>query len=63
MGKRRYNHIIEDWWRHQGAADRMQITGITVYDVQELFRITDEWWSSRTEKEKVEVYNDFFSDN
>lgn len=58
---KKYNHIIEDWWRHNGIADRMQASGIICTgDVSDYLQITDDWWESRTHEEKVEIYNEFF---
>lgn len=57
-------YIIESWWRHQGALDREQASGIK-YDwtnLAEYLDKTDEWWDSLTDKEKQEVYNEFFEE-
>ena len=63
----KYNHIIEDWWRHQGIWDREQASGILVenYDgeTELYFDATDRWWDSLTNKEKAEVYDEFFNEN
>lgn len=62
--KGKYNHNIEDWWRHCGIADRIQASGIwATTDVQDYLRITDDWWNSRTDTEKVEIYEEFFDEN
>lgn len=54
---------IEDWWRHNGIADRIQASGIYCYDdIQTYLQKTDDWWNSRTKKEKVEIYKEFFSE-
>ena len=59
----KYNHNIEDWWRHNGIADRIQASGIFCYDdVQFFFKKTDDWWDSLTDDEKKEVYEEFFSE-
>ncbi len=62
--KDKYNHNIEDWWRHCGVADRIQASGIwATTDVQDYLTITDNWWNSRTNTEKVEIYEEFFDEN
>lgn len=59
-------HIIESWWRHNGIWDRQQASGILVEDfdgeTQIYLDATDDWWDSLTDKEKKEVYEDFFSE-
>jgi hypothetical protein len=61
---KKYNHKIEDWWRHNGIADRIQASGMYCYDdVQTYFQKTDDWWNSRTPAEKVEIYEDFFNED
>ena len=63
MMKNKYNHVIEDWWRHCGVADRIQASGIwATTTVQDYLEQTDYWWNSRTYKEKVKIYNEFFSE-
>lgn len=61
-----YNHIIEDWWRHNGIWDREQASGILVenYDGETEFYLesTDDWWDGLTDEEKLEVYNEFFDE-
>lgn len=63
----RYNsYIIEDWWRHNGIWDREQASGILVenYDGETALYLesTDDWWDSLTDKQKLEVYNEFFEE-
>lgn len=54
---------IESWWRHNGIADRIQASGIyCVRDISNYLQITDDWWSSRTDKEKRKIYEDFFEE-
>lgn len=64
---KKYNHIIEDWWRHNGIWDREQASGYLVenYDGEtELYlEATDEWWESLSDEQKLEVYNEFFNEN
>lgn len=60
---KRYNHIIEDWWRHLGIADRIQASGMYCYDdIQTYLLKTDDWWDSRTSEEKAEIYEEFFNE-
>lgn len=64
----KYNHNIEDWWRHNGAYDREQASGIPYIrngkkePIGEYLKETDEWWNSLTNEEKAEVYEEFFSE-
>ena len=62
----KYNHIIEDWWRHNGIWDREQASGIPVEDFDGETEIylatTDEWWDSLTPGQKERVYDDFFEE-
>lgn len=62
----KYNHIIEDWWRHNGLWDRQEASGYLLenYDgeTQIYLEATDEWWESLTLKQKQEVYDKFFSE-
>ena len=53
---------IEDWWRHNGCWDREQASGITYSGEDEYLSITDNWWESLTDKEKEQVFVDFFED-
>lgn len=59
-----YNHEIEDWWRHLGTFDRQNATPLIFASLHEdaidYLRRTDEWWESLTQKEKEDVYFDFF---
>lgn len=63
----KYNHIIEDWWRHNGIWDREQASGYLVEDYDgetEIYlEATDEWWESLSDEQKLEVYNEFFNEN
>ena len=62
-----YNHIIEDWWRHNGIWDREQASGYLVEDYDgetEIYlEATDEWWESLSNEQKLKVYNEFFNEN
>lgn len=60
----KYNHNIEDWWRHNGIADRIQASGICCLtdDISYYFQKTDDWWDSLTDDEKKDVYEEFFSE-
>lgn len=62
-----YNHIIEDWWRHQGIWDREQASGILVEDFDGETAIylaaTDEWWDELSDKQKKDIYNEFFEED
>ena len=56
------NNIIESWWRHNGCFDREQASGIP-YNPEHAdayLSLTDEWWESLTNKEKQEIYEEFF---
>ena len=60
----KYNHNIEDWWRHNGIGDRIQASGIFCYDdIPTYLQKTDDWWNSRTNEEKAEIYEEFFSED
>ena len=63
----KYNYtIIEDWWRHLGCFDREQVTDIPYYgqdQINDYLYATDDWWDSLTDDEKLEKYNEFFSEN
>lgn len=63
----KYNHIIEDWWRHQGIWDREQASGILVENFDGETEIyldaTDRWWDGLTAEQKQEVYDEFFNEN
>lgn len=53
---------IESWWQNAGIADRIQASGIwATTDMQDYFRITDDWWHSRTDKEKKKIYKEFYN--
>lgn len=62
-----YNHIIENWWRHNGIWDREQASGILVEnfdgETDIYLESTDAWWESLTDEEKKEVYEEFFNEN
>ena len=64
---KKYNHIIEDWWRHNGSWDREQASGYLVEDYDgetEIYlEATDEWWESLSNEQKLKVYNEFFNEN
>lgn len=57
-------NTIESWWQHNGIWDREQASGILVenYDGETALYLesTDDWWDSLTDKQKLEVYNEFF---
>lgn len=59
-------NIIESWWRHNGIWDRQDASGIRVEDYDGetslYMESTDDWWDSLTDKQKQEVYEDFFSE-
>jgi hypothetical protein len=59
-------NIIESWWRHNGIWDREQASGILVenYDGETALYLesTDAWWDSLSDKQKQEVYEDFFNE-
>ena len=55
---------LDNWWRHNGIYDRIQASNIwATTDVSDYLRITDDWWFSRTKKEKIQIYKDFFNEN
>lgn len=59
----KYNHNIEDWWRHNGIFDREQASDIQYQGHEEDYlQITDDWWDSLTDDEKKDVYEEFFSE-
>jgi hypothetical protein len=63
----KYNYtIIESWWRHNGIWDREQASGILVENFdgeRELYLdATDDWWDELSDREKLEVYNEFFEE-
>ena len=55
---------IENWWKHNGCYDREQASGIPYNrgNVAEYLQITDDWWDSLSSYEKLNVYEDFFSE-
>ena len=59
----KYNHNIEDWWRHNGCYDRQQASGIPYDgDDEDYLQKTDDWWNDLTAEDKEDVYNDFFTE-
>jgi len=59
----KYNHNIEDWWRHLGTYDREQIIGLDCHNVQQFHTYTDIWWNGLTDEEKAKIYEDFFDES
>jgi hypothetical protein len=64
----KYNYtIIESWWRHNGCWDREQASGIPYEDfdgeVGIYLQVTDDWWDGLSDKEKLDVYNEFFDES
>lgn len=57
------SQIIEKWWRGLGCWDRYNVCYIK-YDgnIGEYLDKTDDWWDSKTTKEKEELYNEFFEE-
>ena len=57
---------IESWWRHNGAFDRAQASGIPyesgVTNLAEYLNNTDDWWDGLSDEKKKEVYEEFFSE-
>lgn len=55
---------IENWWKHNGCWDREQASGISYNrgNVVDYLQITDDWWDSLSTNEKLNVYEDFFSE-
>ena len=53
---------IESWWRHNGCWDREQASGIPYNREDDYLSITDNWWNSLTDGEKLQVFIDFFED-
>lgn len=53
---------VDDWWKHAGAFDRSQVTGIPYADddTAEYLGFTDDWWENLSDEEKLEAYEDFF---
>lgn len=60
----KYNHTIEDWWRHLGCYDREQASGIAYVKghPQIHLQLTDKWWNALTNEKKEEIYEEFFSE-
>lgn len=59
-----YNHTIEDWWRHLGALDREQVSGIPYSASDDSFlQKTDDWWEALPDEKKLETYEEFFDEN
>ncbi len=57
--------IIEEWWRHNGTWDRYCASHIQKEDdeqVEDYISRTDDWWGTLTDEQKVELYNEFFSE-
>lgn len=54
---------IEGWWRHCGAYDRQQASGIP-YDgnVMSYLQKTDDWWDELNWEERRAIYEEFFSE-
>ncbi len=59
----KYNHIIEDWWRHLGIYDREEVKGLNCHDVQQFLTDTDNWWNGLSYEEKEKIYEDFFDES
>lgn len=53
---------IEDWWRHNGCWDREQASGIPYNGNGDYLSKTDDWWESLSDREKEQVFIDFFED-
>jgi hypothetical protein len=60
----KYNHNIEDWWRHLGCYDREQASGISYVKGHTAIhlQLTDAWWESLSNEQKAEVYEDFLNE-
>lgn len=58
-------NIIENWWRHNGALDREQASGIPYNweSLCEYLNKTDDWWDGLSDDEKKEVYENFFDES
>lgn len=58
-------NTIENWWKHLGCYDREQASNIEYDNVDcgKFLTETDDWWDSLTDKEKENVYEEFFSEN
>ena len=56
--------VVESWWKHNGCYDREQASGYP-YDgkAEDYLMKTDVWWETLTDDEKIEVYEEFFSEN
>ena len=53
---------INEWWRHNGNYDREQASGIPYDGQDDYLKTTDDWWDGLSDKEKEEVYSEFFSE-
>lgn len=56
-------YVVENWWRHNGAWDRAQASGIPYCGQDNYFVTTDYWWWGLSDKEKKQVYEEFFNEN
>lgn len=57
------NCIIEKWWRSLGNWDRSQVCGVKFNgNTWTYLEFTDNWWNERSDKEKEELYNEFFEE-
>ena len=56
--------VVESWWKHNGCYDREQASGYP-YDgkAEDYLAKTDVWWETLTDDEKINVYEEFFSEN
>lgn len=55
--------VIEDWWRHCGAYDRQQASGIPYdEDLADYLVQTDRWWDTLSTEKKRGVYEEFFEE-
>lgn len=58
-----YNYSIEIWWKHNGCYDREQASGIPYNcSVSDYLNKTEDWWESLSDREKLDVYLDFFEE-
>ena len=57
------NYEIEQWWKHNGCYDREQASGIPYAGQDSYLAMTDDWWNSLSDEDKVEIYEKFFEED
>lgn len=58
-----YDQGVDDWWRHNGTADRQQASGLPFDgNVNRYLQETDSWWESLSKEEKKNIRDEFFAE-